>query len=45
VNTCATLTPPLSLAEGEGVVAIPSPPEGERDRVRGSIGRGARVRE
>jgi hypothetical protein len=45
VNTCATLTPTLSLAEGEGVVSIPSPPEGERDRVRGRIGRGARVRE
>ena len=45
VNTGATLTPTLSLAEGEGVVSIPSPPEGERDRVRGSIGRGARVRE
>ncbi len=45
MNTCATLTPTLSLAEGEGVVSIPSPPEGERDRVRGRIGRGARVRE
>ena len=30
-----TLTPALSLAEGEGAVSIPSPPEGERDRVRG----------
>ena len=40
----ATLTPSLSLAEGEGVVSIPSPPEGERDRVRGRIGRGTRVR-
>jgi hypothetical protein len=25
-----TLTPALSLAEGEGVVAVPSPPEGEK---------------
>jgi hypothetical protein len=41
----ATLTPPLSLSEGEGAVSIPSPPEGERDRVRGRIGRGTRVRE
>ena len=31
----ATLTPTLSLAEGEGVDLIPSPPEEERDRVRG----------
>ena len=31
-----TLTPTLSLAEGEGVVAVPSPPEGERARVRGA---------
>ena len=30
-----TLTPTLSLSEGEGVISIPSPPEGERDRVRG----------
>ncbi len=30
----ATLTPALSLSEGEGV-AIPSPPEGERARVGG----------
>ncbi len=36
MNTCATLTPTLSLAEGEGVVSIPSPPEGERGRVRGA---------
>ncbi len=35
-----TLTPALSLAEGEGAVSIPSPPEGERVRVRGSAGRG-----
>src|SRR3970282_2485005 len=28
-----------------GAVSIPSPPEGERDRVRESIGRGTRVRE
>ena len=27
MNTCATLTPTLSLAEGEGVVSIPAPPE------------------
>jgi hypothetical protein len=33
----ATLTPTLSLAEGEGGVSIPSPPEGERDRVRGRL--------
>jgi len=36
----ATLTPPLSLAEGEGAIPIPSPPEGppegEGDRVRGA---------
>ena len=30
-----TLTPTLSLCEGEGAVSIPSPPEGERVRVRG----------
>ena len=41
----ATLTPTLSLAEGEGVCSIPSPPEGERARVRGRAGRGIRVRE
>ena len=45
VNTCATLTPTLSLAEGEGVVSIPSVPKGERDRVRGRIGRGTRARD
>jgi len=26
----ATLTPTLSLGEGEGGVLVPSPPEGER---------------
>jgi hypothetical protein len=26
----ATLTPTLSLSEGEGAVSIPSPPKGER---------------
>jgi hypothetical protein len=26
----ATLTPALSLSEGEGDVLVPSPPEGER---------------
>jgi len=36
VNTCATLTPSLSLSEGEGAVSIPSPPEGERVGVRGA---------
>src|SRR6266536_5234557 len=41
----ATLTPTLSLSEGEGAVPIPSPAEGERDRVRGSVGRGTRLRE
>ena len=41
----ATLTPTLALGEGEGAVPIPSPPEGERDRVRGSLGRGTRIRE
>ena len=30
-----TLTLTLSLGEGEGAVSIPSPPLGERDRVRG----------
>jgi hypothetical protein len=34
-----TLTPTLSLSEGEGGVSKPSPPEGERDRVRGRVGR------
>jgi hypothetical protein len=34
----ATLTPALSLAEGEGAIPIPSPPEGERARVRGAEG-------
>jgi len=29
-----TLTPALSLTEGEGAISIPSPPEGERVRVR-----------
>jgi hypothetical protein len=33
----AALTPTLSLAEGEGGVSIPSPPEGERARVRGFL--------
>jgi len=32
-----TLTPTLSLSEGEGDVSIPSPPKGERDRVRGRL--------
>ena len=36
VNTGATLTPTLLIEEGEGAVSIPSPPEGERDRVRGA---------
>ena len=40
-----TLTPALSLTEGEGALPIPSPPEGERDRVRGRAGRGRRVHE
>ena len=40
-----TLTPALSLAEGEGATSIPSPPEGERVRVRGSAGRGNGVHE
>jgi len=52
-----TLTPTLSLSEGEGVlpipsppegegvVPIPSPPEGERDRVRGRFGLRTRARE
>jgi len=30
-----TLTPALLIEEGEGAVSIPSPPEGERVRVRG----------
>ena len=38
MKTCATLTPTFSLSEGEGALSIPSPPEGERDRVRGRIG-------
>jgi hypothetical protein len=33
-----TLTPALSLPEGEGAMSVPSPPEGERDRVRGRAG-------
>jgi hypothetical protein len=28
--------PALSLAEREGTIPIPSPPEGERDRVSGA---------
>src|SRR6266511_4754428 len=40
-----TLTPALSLGEGEGVRRIPSPPEGERVSVRGSPGRGNSVHE
>ena len=40
-----SLTPALSLSEGEGAVAIPSPLEGERVRVRGSAGREGRVHE
>src|SRR6266545_5655223 len=40
-----TLTPALSLAEGEGVTLVPSPPEGERVRVRGSVGRRVHVHE
>jgi hypothetical protein len=31
-----TLTPTLSLGEGEEAISFPSPPEGERDRVRGT---------
>jgi len=31
-----TLTPTLSLSEGEGAISMPSPPPGERDRVRGA---------
>jgi hypothetical protein len=38
-----TLTPALSLSEGEGVVPIPSAPEGERVRVRGRTVRGNSV--
>jgi len=37
-----TLTPTLSLSElseGEGAISMSSPPEGERDRVRGSARR------
>jgi hypothetical protein len=33
----ATLTPTLSLAEGEGGVSIPTPPEGGRDRGWGRL--------
>jgi hypothetical protein len=33
----ATLTPTLSLAEGEGGVSIPSPRVGERDWVWGRL--------
>src|SRR5882724_13243569 len=40
-----TLTPTLSLSEGEGAISMPSPPEGERDRVRGSARRGMRINE
>ena len=36
MNTGATLTPTLLIGEGEGAVSIPSPLEGERDRVRGA---------
>ena len=31
-----TLTHTLSLSEGEGKFMVPSPPEGERGRVRGA---------
>jgi hypothetical protein len=34
-----TLTHTLSLREGEGKFMIPSPPEGERARVRGRLRR------
>jgi len=34
-----TLTPALSLSEGEGKFRIPSPPEGERAGVRGRLKR------
>ena len=40
-----TLTPARSLSEGEGVNSMPSPPEGERVRVRGRVGRRGRDRE
>ena len=40
-----SLTPTLSLGEGEGALSIPSPPKGERVRVRGSAGRGKRLHE
>ena len=33
-NTYATLTPTLSLSEGEGAVSIPSSPEPERGPFR-----------
>jgi len=38
-----TLTPTLSLSEGEGAISMPSPLEG--DRVRGSARRGMRIHE
>ena len=44
----ATLTPTLSLSEtlrGRGSRSDPLAPGGGRDRVRGSVGRGTRVRE
>src|SRR5882724_11155003 len=34
------LTPTLSLSEGEEAISMPSPPEGQRDRVRGTARRG-----
>jgi len=40
-----TLTPALLIEEGEGVNSMPSPPEGERVRVRGRVGRRRRDRE
>src|SRR2546422_340551 len=45
ITAAPTLTPALSLTEGEGAISIPSPPEGERVRVRGRAGRGERVHE
>jgi hypothetical protein len=44
-RTDTTLTPTLSLSEGEGALFGTLAPEGGEGRVRGSTGRGTRVRE
>src|SRR6266540_1026357 len=45
MNRCATLTPALSLSEGEGDMFGTLAPGGGEGRVRGRVGRGIRVHE